>query len=212
MKCASPVQQFVPPGTPRRRLGACAILFLATIAGGGCETPSPHTVSRNYSLRPDLPVDPPGHEDSADQDCIEGGRLYKYYCGSCHNARPLGERPFSNYHVAVTHMRDQAYLTGKEYRQIIMFLRRWQDLGPPTKTVEPSPKRMIFSQPIAELRKDSSGSDKAPPTDGAGPFKDLAPGAQAPNAAPGPGVLTPAPAQNGGERPPGLPALPAPVD
>jgi len=98
--------------------------------------------------------------------------LYKYYCGSCHNARPLGERPFSNYHVAVTHMRSQAYLTGEEYRQIIVFLRRWQDLGPATPPVKPSPKRMIFSQPIAELRKDSTGAAPAPPPDGPGPWQN----------------------------------------
>ena len=64
--------------------------------------------------------------------------------GTGHNARPLGERPLSNYHVAVAHMRDQAYLTGKEFRQIIAFLRRWQDVGPPTPDVGPSPKRFVF--------------------------------------------------------------------
>jgi hypothetical protein len=210
MKCARLVQQFVPRGAPWCRRGAVALLSWAMFASsGGCETPSPHTISRNYSLRPDLPVDPPGSEDSADQDCIEGGRLYKYYCGSCHNARPLGERPFSNYHVAVAHMRDQAYLTGKEYRQITMFLRRWQDLGPPTKPVEPSPKRMIFSQPIAELRKDSSVGDKAPPPNGAGPWQDQAPaGAQA-APAPKPGGPAPPPP---GANDAGLPALPAPIN
>jgi hypothetical protein len=119
-----------------------------------------------------------------DQDCIEGGRLYKYYCGSCHNARPLGERPFSNYHVAVTHMRSQAYLTGEEYRQIIVFLRRWQDLGPATPAVKPSPKRMIFSQPISELRKEAGTGATAPPPDGAGPFQK--PAEAAPPALPEP--------------------------
>jgi hypothetical protein len=202
MKRAGPVVQSELRGNSPHGRGIAAIVFCAMITVGGCETPSPHTISRNYSLRQDLPVDPPGDGETADQDCIEGGRLYKYYCGSCHNARPLGERPFSNYHVAVSHMRDQAYLTGKEYRQIIMFLRRWQDLGPTTKPVEPSPKRMFFSQPIAELRKESSGGDKAPPPDGAGPFKDPAAGAaeSAPVQKPGPPLPRPDA---------GLPELPA---
>ncbi len=189
MNRSSQADQFEPSSRGRRWLGAAALLLMAcVIFAVGCETPSPHTISRNYSLRPDLKVDPPGHGDSEDQDCVEGGRLYKYYCGSCHNARPLSERPFSNYNVAVMHMRDQAYLTGKEYRQIIMFLRRWYDLGPTTPAVKPSPKRMIFSQPIAELRKDSSGTPAAPPPPGAGPFNERAganlPPAEQPGAAP----------------------------
>ena len=41
--------------------GAAALLFLAGLMiAVGCETPSAHTFSRDYSLRPDLPVDPPG--------------------------------------------------------------------------------------------------------------------------------------------------------
>ncbi len=184
--------------------GAAALSFLAgLVIAVGCEMPSAHTVSRNYSLRPDLPVDPPGHGNSENQDCIEGGRLYKYYCGSCHNARPLSERPFSNYHVAVAHMRDQAYLTGQEYRQIIMFLSRWYELGPPTPEVKPSPKRMIFSQPIAELRKDSGGAPPAPPPEGRGPFNE-------------PGGANPAPAEAPGAAPPAAPGpaanLPLPIN
>ena len=104
---------------------------------------------------------------------MAGGRLFQLYCGSCHNARPLGERPFSNYQVAVAHMRDQAYLTGKEYRQIIHFLRRWDDVGPPTPAVQPSPKRLVFSQPISESRgaeaEPTPGS--IPPPPGTGPWQ-----------------------------------------
>jgi hypothetical protein len=176
-----------------QQAAAAILLTVSVLIVVGCETPSAHTVSRNYSLRPDLPIDPPGTQESVNQDCTEGGRLYKYYCGSCHNARPLSERPFSNYSVAVAHMRDQAYLTGKEYRQIIMFLRRWYELGPPTPEVKPSPKRMIFSQPVAELRKDSSGSALAPPAEGAGPFQKQDNDLPAPGALPG-GDDSPAPA------------------
>jgi hypothetical protein len=63
----------------------------------------------------------------------------------------LGERPFNNVEVSFAHMRRHAYLTGKEYRQLIHFLRRWHDLGPPT--LETPPKRFMFSQPISELRE-----------------------------------------------------------
>jgi hypothetical protein len=140
------------------------IFAAAIVLVTGCETPSAHTASQNYSLREGVPVDPPGQEPPEHMDdCAAGGRLFKLYCGSCHNARPLSERPFSNYEVAVAHMRDQAYLTGKEYRQIIVFLRRWHDVGPATPPVEPSPKRMTFSQPITELREDSPAAASTPP-------------------------------------------------
>jgi hypothetical protein len=35
-------------------------------------------------------------------------------------------------------------------------LRRWQDVTAPTPPVEPSPKRVIFPQPISELRDEIS--------------------------------------------------------
>lgn len=143
----------------------CVLGGLAVLAGAGCWTvPSAHTVSRNYSFG-DAPVGPPGdgHHGHYD-DCVAGGKLFKMYCASCHNARPLSERPFSNYEVATAHMREQAYLTGKEYRQLIHFMRRWHDVGPPTPDVEPSVKKMTFSQPIPELRSkaDRTGGAAAP--------------------------------------------------
>jgi hypothetical protein len=152
-----------------RRLGLAAVVFAVA---AGCDTPSAHTFSRNFGLREDLPVDPPSDPSRFEDDCAEGGRLFKNYCGSCHNARPLGERPFANYQVAVAHMRNQAYLTGKEYRQIIMFLRRWDNVGPPTPPVGPSPKRFVFSQPISELKKETQPVVSAPPPPaGEGPFQ-----------------------------------------
>src|SRR5262245_63142130 len=126
-----------------------ALLLVAGLAAG-CYTPSAHTLSRDYSLRGDVPVDPP--DGCGDRDCLEGGRLYRLYCGSCHNARPLSERPFSNNETTLAHMREQAYLTGHEYRQIMHYLRRWHDVGPPRPEVEPSPKRFFFGQPVNELR------------------------------------------------------------
>ena len=160
---------------PRYRVWPAAV-FVALVAG--CETPSAHTITRNYGLRGDVPVDPPGPPAVSEDDCAAGGRLYKLYCGSCHNARAK-EQPFSNYNVAVAHMRDQAYLTGKEYRQIIAFLRRWHDVGPPTPPVGPSPKRLVFPQPISELRPEAPAADSAPPPPaGPGPFQQ--PGGAAP--------------------------------
>jgi hypothetical protein len=189
------------------RLGATtrllAVLALLVAAAGGCGTPSAHTFSRNYGQREDLPVDPPGPPPDAADECANGGKLFKLYCGSCHNARPLSERPFSNYSVAVAHMRNQAYLTGKEYRQIIMFLRRADNVGPPTPPVGPSPKRLIYSQPISQLRGEAGSGAAAPPTEAAGPWQP-----------PGPAESPPAPAPRGGGRAPAQPpaaGLPAPI-
>ena len=157
------------PGRGRLRSRSVALV-------AGCETPSAHTVSRNFGLRGDVPVDPPRPPATSEDDCAEGGRLYKLYCGSCHNARPLGERPFSNYNVAVAHMRDQAYLHHRQgTRQIIMFLhggaarRRSRRRLP----VGPSPKRLVFPQPISELRPAPRPRATAcpPPPPGAGPFQ-----------------------------------------
>src|SRR5262249_24233308 len=124
----------------------------------------------DYNYR-DVPVDPPRERGCQFDDYTHGGKLFAMYCGACHNARPLGERPFSNYEVAMAHMREQAYLTGKEYRQLIHFLRRWQDIGRPPPDVEPWPKRFFSSQPIPELRP-------RPPAKGAGPAPAQGAGAE----------------------------------
>ena len=179
------------PGATIKRL---ALLTMVVALAGGCETPSAHTFSRNYGQREDIPFDPPNDNSKYEDGCAEGGRLFKNYCGSCHNARPLSERPFSNYQVAVAHMRDQAYLTGKEYRQIIMFLRRADNVGPPSPPVGPSPKRFVFSQPIAELRGESPAGDSAappPPGTGTGPFKQSAPAGAPPTRPPAPDLPAP---------------------
>ena len=160
--------------TSRPGRGGWGWSSVAVALVAGCETPS-----RTHD-QPELQAEggharrpASGRTPAAEDDCAAGGRLFKLYCGSCHNARPLGERPFSNYQVAMTHMRDQAYLTGKEYRQIMHFLRRWDNVGPPTPPVEPSPKRFVFSQPISELRGEAAeaSSAAAPPPTGPGPWQ-----------------------------------------
>ena len=134
------------------RVLLAGVVLLGTLIGCS-QIPSAHTNSRNYGTG-DSPVDPPqpcdgGHWD----DYVKGGELFKMNCGNCHVARPLGERPFSNSEICTAHMREQAYLTGKEYRALITYMRRWHDVGPPTPDVTPSPKRFFYSQPINELRE-----------------------------------------------------------
>ena len=127
----------------------CTAIALAVMLLG-CGFDSAHTSSRNYALT-EMVVDPP-REKKTFEGKVTGGQLFKLYCSSCHNGRPLGERDFRSTEAAFNHMRTQTYLTGEEYRKIIHYLRRWHDLGPPVPEVEPSPKRFFFEQPIAELK------------------------------------------------------------
>ncbi len=122
------------------------------------------------------------------EDEVTGGQLFSMYCGYCHNARALGERPFSNYQNVVAHMRVRALMTAEEQAKIEGFMRRWHDVPPASGPIEPSPKRQIFSQPIAELREESQAADKA-----AAAAKAAARPAVAPLPDPG-GALVPAPA------------------
>ena len=96
------------------------------------------------------------------EDALTGGHIFEMYCGYCHNARSLAERPFSNYKNVAQHMRVRANLTGEEYAKLMVFLRRWADVPPPTPPVEPSPKRFFFSQPISELRPQTPPQGAAP--------------------------------------------------
>jgi hypothetical protein len=88
------------------------------------------------------------------EDSLEGGHIFEMYCGACHNVRSLAERPFSNYQNVAAHMRARANLTGKEYAKLIAWMRRWADVPSPPQSDAPSPKRFIYSQPIAELREE----------------------------------------------------------
>jgi hypothetical protein len=97
------------------------------------------------------------------EDSLTGGQVFAMYCSYCHNAPSLAERPFSNYKNVAAHMRVRANLTGKEYAKLMEFLRRWHDVPPPNPPQEPSPKRLMFAQPIAELQKESVTPQEAPP-------------------------------------------------
>src|SRR4029077_20199446 len=95
-----------------------------------------------------------------------GGQVFDMYCSYCHNAPALSERPFANFKNVAAHMRVRANLTGKEYAKLLEFLQRWHDVPPGHPPIEPSPKRFIYAQPIAELRPQTpaQGSAAQPPT------------------------------------------------
>jgi hypothetical protein len=138
------------------RLFSAVLIAAASSSFLGCNTPVP-ILNSPAPLR----VPPPGHCDSCKyDDNLTGGKIFAMYCGYCHNARALAERPFSNYQNVAVHMRVRANLTGKEYALLVAWLRRWHDVGPPSLPVEPGPKRFIFSQPMQELRKQDKDKDK----------------------------------------------------
>jgi hypothetical protein len=141
-----------------------------------------------------LRIPRPGQEAESFEDSLTGGEVFAMYCNQCHNARALAERPFSNYQNVAAHMRVRACFTGVEYEKLLEFLRRMHDVPQPTPPVEPSPKRLIHSQPIAELH-----DNIAPPAKPAAP-EQPAPAqgnADALQPAPAQGNLQPIPAPAG---------------
>ena len=135
------------------------VLLVVAFPAVGCYTPPVDVSQRPAPLRFGLKK---GEELSGRwEDQVTGGELFSMYCGYCHNARAIGERPFSNYQNVVAHMRVRALMTGEEQAKIEAFFRRWHDVPPASGPVEASPKRQIFSQPIPELREESQAADKA---------------------------------------------------
>jgi hypothetical protein len=104
----------------------------------------------------------PAKESCCYEDSLTGGQIFAMYCNYCHNAPSLAERNFANFRNVAAHMRVRANLTGKEYAKLMEFLRRWHDVPPPTPPLEGSPKRFIFSQPIAELRPQAPAPAQQP--------------------------------------------------
>jgi hypothetical protein len=115
---------------------------------------------------PSPAVEAEAEESCSYEDSLTGGKVFAMYCGYCHNAPSLAERPFSNFQNVAAHMKVRANLTGKEYAKLQEFLRRWHDVPPPHPTEEPSPKRFVFSQPLNELRDktdaENGGAPKQP--------------------------------------------------
>ncbi len=93
------------------------------------------------------------------EDSLTGAQVFDMYCSYCHNAPALSERNFANFKNVAAHMRVRANLTGKEYAALMVFLRRWHDVPPPNPTPAPSPKNLIFSQPISELKDQPAAKD-----------------------------------------------------
>jgi hypothetical protein len=139
----------------------------------------------------------PGEHAESFEDSLTGGEVFSMYCNQCHNARALGERPFANFQNVAAHMRVRANITGEEYAKLMEFLRRWHDIPSPTPPVEPSPKRLIFSQPIAELREEKPA--------------EAQPAAAAPAAQPAALAPMPVPAGGPDAAPPALGPLPPPA-
>jgi hypothetical protein len=131
------------------------------------------------------------------EESLTGGEVFAMYCNQCHNARALGERPFASYQNVAAHMRVRMNLTGEEYAKLMEFLRRWHDVPAPPAVVEPSPKRLIFAQPIAELREGQAAPARpaapAQPQPGAAPVP--APAAVQPQPAPPVALPEPMPAR-----------------
>jgi hypothetical protein len=95
---------------------------------------------------------PEGEACRSYEDSLTGGKVFTMYCSYCHNAPNLSERNFANFKNVGAHMRIRANLTGKEYAKLMEFLQRWNDVPERTPPPETGPKRLIFSQPINELR------------------------------------------------------------
>jgi hypothetical protein len=135
------------------------VLFALALPTLGCYSPPVDVSETPAPLRFRLRK---GEEQTGRwEDEVTGGQLFTMYCGFCHNARAVGERPFSNFQNVVAHMRVRALMTGEEQAKIEAWFRRMHDVPPASGPVEASPKRQMFSQPIPELREESQAADKA---------------------------------------------------
>jgi len=141
------------------------LVLTGVLAGAGCYN-TPIDTSE-YAGGP-APLRMPSPATDAEacasyEDSLTGGQVFSMYCSYCHNAPALAERPFANFRNVPAHMRVRANLTGKEYAKVLAFLRRWHDVPPGHPPVQESPpKRMIFSQPISELRPQTPPAATAP--------------------------------------------------
>jgi hypothetical protein len=144
--------------------GSILVLVAALLASAGCQTTAVDTSDYARGPSPGRMPSPAKEAEACRsyEDSLTGGQVFEMYCIMCHNPPSLAERPYSQFRNIAAHMRVRANLTGKEYAKLMEFLRRWNDVPPPTAPVEPTPKRFYFSQPIAELREQTEGP-KPPP-------------------------------------------------
>jgi hypothetical protein len=139
---------------------ACGLIGLV-----GCTNTPVTKYTSEYEKGP-VPLrepSPAAAEPCSYEDSLTGGQIFTMYCGYCHYARPLAERPFANYKNVVGHMRVRENLTGKEYAKLQAWLRSWHDVPPPVNPpIDDTPKRLTFPQPIAELRPAADAKGVAP--------------------------------------------------
>ena len=143
----------MPCITSRSRM-VVALVLAAPLVAFGCFRTAPDYSSLAQGPVP-LRAPSPQRVAAASEsyeDSLTGAEIFSMYCSQCHNPRPLSERPFSNFKNVAVHMSVRANLTGKESAKLIEFFHRFHDVPPPTAPVTPSPKRLIFGQPIPELR------------------------------------------------------------
>jgi hypothetical protein len=137
----------------RNSRAAVFVLVFAGVLPAGCYNTPINTSEYAQGPAPRrMPSPAKEGEACSYEDSLTGGQVFTMYCNYCHNAPTLAERNFANFKNVASHMRVRANLTGKEYAKLMEFLQRWNDVPPPTPPDEPSPKRLIFSQPIGELR------------------------------------------------------------
>jgi hypothetical protein len=147
----------------RRKYRVAGTLLAGILSTAGCyHTP----VETSELVQGPTPLRAPSPAREAESCCYEdsltGGQVFAMYCSYCHNAPNLSERNFANFRNVASHMRVRANLTGKEYARLMEFLRRWNDVPPPNPPPGPGPKRLIFSQPVNELRPQTPASPGAP--------------------------------------------------
>lgn len=152
----------------------CVLVPIGLLTASGCINTPADTSERAQGPAPRRMPSPAREEEASCsyEDSLTGGKVFTMYCSYCHNAPNLSERNFANFKNVAAHMRVRANLTGKEYAKLMEFLRRWNDVPPPHPPEEPSPKRLIFSQPMNELRPELPGNIAVPdgqPKDGKNP-------------------------------------------
>ena len=144
---------------PTPWLRGATVVLAGMLAVAGCSHTPVDTSELALGPAPRRMPSPAREEGACEsyEDSLTGGQVFAMYCSYCHNAPNLGERNFANFRNVASHMRVRANLTGKEYARLMEFLLRWNDVPPPNPPIEPSPKRLIFPQPLNELRDQENG-------------------------------------------------------
>jgi hypothetical protein len=127
--------------------------LIAVLAMAGCYHLPSETSEYTQGPAPRRMPSPEANASCSYEDSLTGGKVFTMYCSYCHNAPNLSERNFANFKNVGAHMRIRANLTGKEYAKLMEFLQRWNDVPERSPPPETGPKRLIFSQPINELRE-----------------------------------------------------------